>query len=439
MVKRPKNDDIIECQLDSYNRHGVAVGTLDSWRVEVPGAFVGERVRGRIGYVAKQSKRLFLRHANTITPLPERREAPCLKQQRCDGCPWMQLSEPAQRQHKLTLLRHTFGLVIAGLVQQPGGSRHYRWSSKRVVTGKAGQLRFGSYRRGSHTLANMRGCLVDHPDITRCLEELLKQANRVGIAPYDATSDSGELRYLWLKTNGAGAVLLTLVCRASTAAVGKLAQQLRVPSGVYRSIQDSAGNAMRGHTLTHLCGARELPITLCGINATIGPLGFLQPNPLMAERCYVQLVHQLHGEVAYDLYAGPGIASAMLRRNFKQVLACDTVVEAGGAAPVSQCSTEAFLDKALAGKWPHPDAIVCNPPRAGLSDRVCRQLKQLCDRRPFALRIMSCNPQTFARDRDRLTTHFNLIMTRAFDTLPQTHHLELVGHFLPAAHGCGGP
>lgn len=430
MASRPKTHDIIACSLQRYDRHGVAYGELDGWRVEAVGGFVGEQVRGRISHVAKQSRRLFIQRPEITLPHPERRTAPCPRQRHCGGCGWMQLRESAQHQHKQRLLSDCHQLEVDGLVAQPGGSREYRWSSKRVVAGAAGKLCFGSYRRGSHQLADMHGCLVDHPDITRCLDELLALANAADIVPYNETDKSGALRYLWLKTNGAGAVLLTLVCSEVCEATLLLARSLKVPSGVYLSIQDGPGNALRGHVPKHVCGATELPLTLCGIRATVGPLGFLQPNPLMAERCYVQLLKDLTGTTAYDLYAGPGITTAMLARSFTQVHACDSAVEANPAAAVIPSSVEDFLDKALAEDLPPPDAIICNPPRAGLSQRVCEQLKQLCEKHPFALRMMSCDPTSFARDRDRLSSHFNLILTRAFDTLPQTPHLELVGHFV---------
>ena len=445
MASRPKTHDLIACSLHSYDRHGVAYGERDGWRVEASGGFVGERVRGRISHVAKQSRRLFIQRPEVIVPHPERRQAPCPQQRHCGGCSWMQLREPAQQLHKQRQLSDSHQLEVEPLVAQPGGSREYRWSSKRVVGGSVGRLCFGSYRRGTHQLADMRGCLVDHPDITRCLDELLSHANRAAIVPYDEADKSGTLRYLLLKTNGAGQVLLTLVCTEASDAISQLARGLKRPAGVFLSIQGGLGNTLRGHALRHVCGATELPVTLCGIDVTMGPLGFLQPNPLMAERCYVQLVKGLSGTVAYDLYAGPGVTSAMLARTFTKIYACDTFVEGAPAAPVTVSTAEDFLDKALSGGLPFPDAIICNPPRAGLSARVCEQLKQLSEMRPsdsqpgdsqpgkqqpLALHIMSCDPTSFSRDRDRLSSHFNLILTRAFDTLPQTPHLELVGHFV---------
>src|SRR5690606_24983878 len=53
-------------------------------------------------------------------------------------------------------------------------------------------------------VANMHGCLVDHPRLRAAFDELERVANELSIIPGD------ELRYVWAKTNGEQ-VLLTLI------------------------------------------------------------------------------------------------------------------------------------------------------------------------------------------------------------------------------------
>ena len=66
-----------------------------------------------------------------------------------------------------------------------------------------------------------------------------------------------------------------------------------------------------------LTGNGTLQVQLAGTEVEVGPLGFLQPNPRVAELAYRDLVAApsgaaLGGELAYDLYAGAGITTALL-------------------------------------------------------------------------------------------------------------------------------
>ena len=65
--------------------------------------------------------------------------------------------------------------------------------------------------------------------------------------------------------------------------------------------------------------------------------------------------------------------------------------------------------------------VIADPPRAGLGD-VAGELSRLCSR---TLLLVSCNPQTLARDIARLGSRFRLESMRAFDMFPHTEHIEL--------------
>jgi len=73
-------------------------------------------------------------------------------------------------------------------------------------------------------------------------------------------------------------------------------------------------------------------------------------------------------------------------------------------------------------------AIVADPPRRGLSAHLTRSLAAL---RPGVIVYVSCDGGTFARDAARLSARYTLTRLRGYDLFPQTHHLEVVGTFLP--------
>jgi tRNA/tmRNA/rRNA uracil-C5-methylase (TrmA/RlmC/RlmD family) len=74
----------------------------------------------------------------------------------------------------------------------------------------------------------------------------------------------------------------------------------------------------------------------------------------------------------------------------------------------------------------HPQAVIVDPPRRGLSARLAADLASTAA--PLLVYV-SCDPGTFARDAARLAARYGLTGLRGFDFFPQTHHLELVGTF----------
>jgi 23S rRNA (uracil1939-C5)-methyltransferase len=74
-----------------------------------------------------------------------------------------------------------------------------------------------------------------------------------------------------------------------------------------------------------------------------------------------------------------------------------------------------------------PDAVIVDPPRAGL-DKVT--LNALMDMAPTRLAYISCNPSTLARDAARMIqAGYQLLQTTPFDLFPQTFHIESISIF----------
>jgi 23S rRNA (uracil1939-C5)-methyltransferase len=310
-----------------------------------------------------------------------------------------------------------------------GPSLGYRVSSKRVVFGRRGALELGSWSRGTHEGATMDGCLVDHPLLVEAARELARAADAMGIAPFDETRGQGDLRYVWLKTDGARVLVTLVTASEDSEAARSLPQRLSLAHGVAWSVQPAKGNAMRGSAPRVLVGAPSLSVSMAGVPLEVGPLGFLQPNPAVIERAYLDLVRDeageaTAGELAWDLYAGAGVTAALLARSFARVLACESYPESAAALGVEPCSVERFLDRESGT----PALVVANPPRKGLGADVCEALARIA---PPRLHVMSCGPEGLARDLAQLVrSGYRLASLTAYDTLPQTPHVELVARLI---------
>lgn len=422
--------------IDRISLEGDGVADLDGLEVRTPGLFVGERAEVEVVHRSRQHRRAFARAVAVERPHPARREAPCPMHERagggCSGCPLMELDEDAQREAKRRMLAE-LGLQVERI--EAGPPLGYRASSKRVAFGAPGALRLGSFTRGTHEGADMRGCLVDHPRITEAADELAREANGANIAPFDEASGEGDLRYVWFKTDGERVLATLITANEDSRAAQVLPGRLPGVDGVAWSVQGGRGNAIRGSTPRVLRGIGGLSITLAGVQLEAGPLGFLQPNPEVIARAYQALVSDgeapLAGRRALDLYAGAGVTTVLLRRAFDEVVPCESYPESAAALGVAPMEVEPFLAaQNTTTQNTTPDLIVANPPRKGLGDAVCDALLRIGAPR---VHIMSCGPVGLARDLARLQRGgYTLTSLEAYDTLPQTAHVELVARLRKA-------
>ena len=160
---------------------------------------------------------------------------------------------------------------------------------------------------------------------------------------------------------------------------------------------------------------------------------FEQVHPAMGDRVRRHAVASL-GSVAglagWDLYSGIGETSELLTAAGARVesveldrRAVDEAVRRGGEGVrgvVGRVEDEV-------GRLADPDFVVANPPRSGMDARVIDALRS---RAPRAIRYISCDPATLARDVKRLLAAggppYQVTGLRAFDLFPQTAHVETV-------------
>ncbi len=390
--------------------------------MRIAGAFPGERVVARVEHIGKHAT--FATLVEVERPRRGRRVPPCAQQAdveggRCTGCALMPLEESEQRTLLKEMLQDRFGLQVDEVIAAPKAFG-YRRSAKRIAFGGPGNLRLGSFIRGTHQPADMSGCEVEHPAIAGAADEIAECARQLGIGAHNAERQQLGLRAVWLRTNGQQVLATLVTSDPDEAPLRKLAQQLRQCHGVARSFYGDAGNTLRGSEASVLHGLGSIDVG----GATIGPLGFLQPNPEMMERLYEDLIDgavedDRNGIRAFDLYAGSGATTHRLRALGLEVTPCESHPEGAAKLGVDPETVEAFL----ARQTSTPDAVIANPPRKGLGSAVTAEVLRLS---PARIQIMSCGPSGLAKDLSALSSRYRLEILRAYDTLPQTPHVELI-------------
>ncbi len=162
---------------------------------------------------------------------------------------------------------------------------------------------------------------------------------------------------------------------------------------------------------------------------------FSQVNEAVAAtlRAYVMsLVSKRAARTIVDAYSGSGDTAVALAQLGASVTAIELDADAAewcaARLPEGSKSIRARVEDALPSALP-ADAVILNPPRAGVDARVAEILEQSSPS-PGLVIYVSCNPATLARDISRLPG-YRVESLVAFDMFPQTSHVETVCELVP--------
>ena len=163
----------------------------------------------------------------------------------------------------------------------------------------------------------------------------------------------------------------------------------------------------------------------------VGSRSFFQVNRFLTDGLARAALSGVVGDTALDLYAGVGLLTLPLARNFNQTLGVDSSGAAvrslsfnADRAEVDVTAVHLNVDEFLRGYTDEVDFVVADPPRAGLGPAVVNELLRL---KPERLHLVSCDPSTLARDLKALTADgYRIESMTLVDLFPETYHLETV-------------
>lgn len=168
--------------------------------------------------------------------------------------------------------------------------------------------------------------------------------------------------------------------------------------------------------------------------------GFFQVNRELIPELLSIVTDGYNGASAWDLFAGVGLFSTVLAKQFASVIAVE-IGERSFETLQKTCNTFGRQHKAIrkdtlaflqedARHLPAPDLIVVDPPRAGLGMPVCREIARI---EAQQLLYVSCDPTTLSPDlRILLESGYRLAELHLVDLFPQTFHMETVAKLIRA-------
>jgi 23S rRNA (uracil1939-C5)-methyltransferase len=362
---------------------GFCLGRHEGKAVLVPFGVPGETVRVRV-YDEKKDY-CFGRiesgedvHGGRIPPA-------CPHFEQCGGCSYLHISYDNELDVKEVILRDSLAR-IAGLeaertpqIDIVSGERfHYRSHASIKAPGGVP----GFYRRGTNDIVPFRetGCLL-----------LAKELNSRIVAE-------------------------------------------RAP-GDYRAAIDIAGRAITSYDADTVVTEKESGITyMRDIRQFFQVNRFLRGHMLEIVKRFAEPGID---ESFLDIGCGVGFFTLFLAGSSKEGTGIDVsrdsisrARENAGLNGIANARFKALHSSRIHPSRAVPDAVIIDPPRAGIDRKTRRTLLAMGS----CIVYVSCNPSTFSRDaKDLIGGGYRLDRLTLIDMFPGTHHIEVISRFTPPA------
>ena len=366
-------------------------------------ALPGEVVSVRL--VERKREYAFAETVEVLSPSPHRVNPPCEVFGVCGGCQLQHADYRYQLEMKREILREAFRRIgktdVAPETAPPMEPFGYRHRGRFRVDGE----KVGFHGERSHRLVPISRCPLMIDAINAVLPGLRGLGRFAKVSEVQVASDG---------------------VRTSASFPG-------VPfgKGMVAHLAERTGGVLSGARFEDRSwGEERITLPLDGIAYSISPRTFFQANWRM-NQSIVRRIGTILGESAgvrlLDLYAGAGNFALPLAAKVREVVAVEgeaesfkelrvNVRENGiGNVRIVRSSVETFRPE---GRF---DALVLDPPRAGLSRRSLLRIREIAAGR---IVYVSCNPSTLARDARSLSDRYDLTLLEMHDFFPNTHHVE---------------
>lgn len=369
-----------------------------------------------------------------VSGSPRRVDPPCPYFGRCGGCHYQHTNYEHQLEIKSAILRETLRRIgkldwSGDINVHPSPPWNYR-NRTRMRIMRHPEFSLAYFRSGSHEPLAIAECPISSPLINRAIAAI----NAIG----DAPPELNEIEFfadvieqdLMLELYCEGSLPPSASCaRFSDALRLALPEIVCIAASVESNQHERDSSVLSQRKSRILFGDEFLNYRTAGGLYRVSPGSFFQTNRFMTDDLVQSATANTNGKLALDLYAGVGLFTIPLSRTFAQVIAVESspasIINLRENAPQNVTEYGEPVERFLAqSQRLRPDFVIVDPPRAGLGERVARQLAALAAPR---ITYVSCDPSTLARDLRVLTaSQYVIEQIHLVDLFPQTYHLETV-------------
>ena len=395
---------------------------------------------------------------------PDRISAFCEHFEVCGGCKWQYL--PYEKQLYYKQKQVVDQLTRIGRVELPeispiigsANSTFYRnkleftFSDNRWLTEeevKSGEQFDNMAVLGFHIpgrfdkVLDIRKCWLQ-PDPSNDIRNAVKQYALSNNLPFfNLKNRSGFLRNLIVRTTLNGEVMVIVSFfrenkRDREALLDFINDKFPGITSLLYVINEKGNDTITDQEICVYRGRNYIVEEMEDLQFRIGPKSFFQTNTLQAYELY-KVVRDFatltRKEIVYDLYTGTGTIANFIAVKAEKVIGIEYIREAIDDANINSDINnikntlffagemkDILTDSLIKGNG-HPNVIITDPPRAGMSEDV---IKTIISASPERIVYVSCNPATQARDLNLLNDSYKVTKIQPVDMFPHTHHVENV-------------
>lgn len=446
-----KKNDVVVGKIVDITNEGFGVAKVEEFAIFVPFVCIGEVVEIKVLKVLP--KYGFGKVMSIIEPSAQRIDPDCKVYDRCGGCSLRHMSYEEECRIKENYVYDTLSRVgnldlsdveKRSIVPSAADYGYRNKAQYPIRKDENGKILIGFYAKRSHDVVDSSECRLQpafFSDIVSITRSFLEEFD---ISIYNEETHKGLVRHLYVrhgeKTDQ------TMVCLVINGKMLPEAEdyanrlQAGVPSlaSVVLNINKEKTNVILGNKCITICGSDTIEDELCELRFQLSPLSFYQVNRAGAERLYgiaKEFAQLKKDDVLLDLYCGAGTIGLSMANDVKELIGVEIIEDAVNNATENAkrnhivnaqfiCADASGAAQRFVQDGVHPNVIVLDPPRKGLTEEV---IQCVHDMNPERVVIVSCNVVTLARDLKLFETLGYLVQkVQPMDMFPRTNHVETV-------------
>lgn len=371
----------------------------------------------------------------------------------CGGCIYQGVpyeTQLADKEQQALALFETAGIKPAHYEPIVPSPERYRYRNKMEYTFgdlvKDGEMTLGMHRRGSFlSIVTVDQCQLVHEDFNRILTATLEFCS--DYTKYNKKRHEGLMRNLVIRSGiNTNEILIAIVTTSEegfdeagyTAMLESLPLEHEI-AGILHILNDNVADALKCDELRVLSGRSYYNETILGLKFQVGIFSFFQTNVHAVERLYtdaISCISDYADKRVFDLFCGTGTITQAVAQKAKEAVGVEIVPEAVAMAKesaalngIDNCTFyEGDVFKVLDSLEESPDAIIVDPPRAGISPDA---LKRIAGYGVPEMVYVSCNYKSLVRDLVMMESYgYKVEHLRFYDNFPFTKHVETVVHLI---------
>lgn len=456
-----KKGQIVEVNIHALAFGGAGIGKYEGLTVFVEGTMPGDKVNA--AFTRIKGNFAEARLVEIVEPSKDRIKPKCSYFEICGGCQLQFMPYKKQLEFKKQHVIDAFERI--GKIYDPpvndviGSKEEFYYRNKMEFSfGYDGDMQFalGMHLPGRRfDILDLEECHLQSEFSVEIVNRTREFMKTLGWPPYKYSTGEGFLQSFFIRegrhTNEVMVNLTTSEDASADVEAGMknfVDMLLKIPSelenkkitSIYWSKVISKRGVRKQIKETLLYGKKFLSEKMILKNGDelsfeILPQAFFQVNTKQAEILYSQVVNFALNKpqsCVLDLFCGTGTIGMFLAKHCEHVIGIELNPEASKSACANAQKNKIFnidfytgdVAKVLPSLRNQPSLIVVDPPRAGLTEKLIKQINNFgADQ----IIYVSCNPSTLARDCNWLKDYgYKLQAVQPVDMFPHTYHIESV-------------